>query len=110
VLIPNSICSTNFLKELCIFNTKSLKKFQLRVGLYQDEESMFDEMLDRKLELSRNIFWKYEWWSFKTRWKIKEMVGWLIFCDCNYVEKQLCGLKFVLFKHRWCWKIIGGTK
>jgi hypothetical protein len=109
VLTPNSNC---ILKEFCVFNTKSLKDFHDSVRLYQKEENVIDKMWDQKLELRKDIFWKYDWWVFKTRWKMKELKevkSWLIFCDCNDVEKQLCGMKFfVLFKHRWRWKIIGG--
>jgi hypothetical protein len=71
MLFQNSICSTNFLKEFQVLTTKSLKNFQDNDGPYPDAENMFDEMLKQKLELMRDMFWEYEWWVFKTRWKIQ---------------------------------------
>jgi hypothetical protein len=64
VLTPNSNC---ILKEFHVFNTKSLKNFQNSVRLYQNEDNVFDEMLDQIFELRKNLFWKYDWRVFKTR-------------------------------------------
>jgi hypothetical protein len=54
LLIPNSICHTNFLKDFHIFTNKYFKNFQ-------DEDNVFDEMLEQNLELRRDMFCEYDW-------------------------------------------------
>ncbi|XP_062166293.1 uncharacterized protein LOC133872727 [Alnus glutinosa] len=88
VLIPNSICSIKFLEEVCVLTTKSLTNLQDEEVPYQDEKNMFDERLKRKWKPRGDMFWKYDWWVFKTRWKPKEVLGWIIVSDSNSVEKQ----------------------
>jgi hypothetical protein len=60
-VIPNSICSTNFLKKFCPFTTKFLKKFQHNGKIFHDEDYMFDKMLESKIVLMRDMCWDYEW-------------------------------------------------
>jgi hypothetical protein len=52
-VIPNSICSTNFLKKFCPFTTKCLKKFQHNGKIFHDEDYVFDKMLESKIVLMR---------------------------------------------------------
>jgi hypothetical protein len=89
VLIPNLNCSIKFLEETCVLTTLSLTQFQDDDVLYQDEENVFDEMLKSKWKPRGDLFWKYNWWVFKTRWKPKKVVGGLSFSDFNYGKKNL---------------------
>jgi hypothetical protein len=70
-VIPNSICSTNFLREFCNFTAKFLKKFQHNDKTYHEEDYVFDKMLESKIVLMRDMFWDYERGVFKTSWMQK---------------------------------------
>ncbi|KAE8009284.1 hypothetical protein FH972_005731 [Carpinus fangiana] len=105
-VIPNSICSTNFLKKFCPFTTKFLKKFQHNGKIYHDEDYVFDKMMESKIVLMRDMCWDYEWGVFKIGWKQKtvqqaEIESWSSFVFQYSKEDDV---HVVFLKHRWRWK------
>ncbi|XP_059445265.1 uncharacterized protein LOC132177068 [Corylus avellana] len=104
-VIPNSICSTKFLKKFRPFTTKFLK-FQHNGKTYHDEDYVFDKMLESEIVLMRDMCWDYEWWVFKIGWKQKtvqqaEIESWSSFVFQYSKEDDV---HVVFLKHRWRWK------
>jgi hypothetical protein len=109
-VIPNSICSTNFLKKFCPFTTKFLKKFQHNGKIFHDEDYVFDKMLESKIVLMMDMCWDYELGGgggvFKIGWKQKtvqqaEIESWSSFVFQYSKEDDV---HVVFLKHRWRWK------
>jgi hypothetical protein len=101
-VIPNSICSTNFLKKFCPSTTKVLKKFQHNGKIYHDEDYVFDKMLESKIVLMRDMCWDYEWGLFKIGWKQKtvqqaEIESWSSFV---FQYSKADDVHVVFLKHR----------